>query len=466
MNTYLRHALCIHGEFENIFETDGCVSVVAPFARTETTQCKQHHASSGPLIVGLKMSMCKKRRDGRVTARISDSVCDQSRPMSSASDGPFCTYSSHFPSTTPAPCHYPIQQIGWLTFVCNSFDVIFYWITNQGSLPHRVVRALGWRVRSLFRRPPEDRAQVAEQPPVDLGVISATIHHGCMGLPQELINEIVDILHDDLRALKACSLTCKAMFASTRHLIHQTLYLTAQNNQSVLTREEGQKLLNETIPEIKLRFVSHMGEHFLLRYARRVCIRKCCTFTPESLLPHIHHFQSLDRVHTLTIENYNAPSWENHYNTCFVHFYPTLTSLTLSFPFSRYRPLLQFALQFPNLENLCLEWLPLKDSHIPEPTIPTLVERSPPLCGHLRLAGYGTTGQEPVDFTHEIPNGFNFRTVELEAFFGDGVQHILEACANTLENLTIFPLGVGKHLLSLAVTKLLAHLCFPQGMYS
>jgi hypothetical protein len=287
-----------------------------------------------------------------------------------------------------------------------------------------------------------------------------------MGLPQELVNQIVDILRDDLRTLKACSLTCKAMFASTRHLIHQTLYITVQNNRSVLTRQEQQKLLDRSSYDVKLRFVSYMGERGLLQYAQRVYIRNGRIFTPEALLPHLYHFQSLDRVHTLIIEQYDAPSWTNHYNTCFVHFYPTLTSLTLRFPFSRYRPLLQFALQFPNLENLCLEWLSIKDGHIPDPTTPALIEHSPPLCGHLRLAGYGTTSQEPVDFTRELPNGFNFRTVELEAFFGDRVQYILDACADTLEDLIIVPLGVGRYPLLIFMAKRLTDFFFRKGTCS
>ena len=43
-----------------------------------------------------------------------------------------------------------------------------------------------------------------------------------MGLPQEVGDRIVDMLQDDGSALRACSLTCKVMFTSTRHLIHQT----------------------------------------------------------------------------------------------------------------------------------------------------------------------------------------------------------------------------------------------------
>ena len=41
--------------------------------------------------------------------------------------------------------------------------------------------------------------------PVDLTHILTAIHCGCMGLPQELIDQIMSELHDDLTTLKACS---------------------------------------------------------------------------------------------------------------------------------------------------------------------------------------------------------------------------------------------------------------------
>ena len=112
------------------------------------------------------------------------------------------------------------------------------------------------------------------------------------------------------------------MFASTRHLIHQVLYLTVQNNQSVLTRGEKRLLLGSDYG-VKLRLVSYAGERGLLRYTQYVHIRGGRILTPETLSPHVHHFLSLDRVHTLTIERYDAPSWADYHNTCFVHFYPS-----------------------------------------------------------------------------------------------------------------------------------------------
>ena len=154
---------------------------------------------------------------------------------------------------------------------------------------------------------------VPEQP-VGLNLICSTINGGCMGLPQELVDHIVDTLHEDLPALKACSLTCKAMFASTRHLIHQTLCLTPRNNERVLTREEEEKLrrLKQGYQDVQLRFLSYAGERGLLQYTRKIYISRCFrrvaipagAFTPDTLLPHIHHFRSLDRVHAITIEWY------------------------------------------------------------------------------------------------------------------------------------------------------------------
>jgi hypothetical protein len=258
---------------------------------------------------------------------------------------------------------------------------------------------------------------------------------GCMGLPQEVVDNIMDIFHDDLHTLKACSLTCKAMFASTRHLIHQTLHLTRRNNEKVLTEEE----LFQSPGYHELRLVSYMAECGLLQYTRRIHVGDPGIFIPDTLLPHIHHFQSLDRVHTLIIEHYDAVLWAKHYDTCFVHFYPTLTSLTLSRPFGHSRALLRFALQFPNLENLCFEW-----------------SRGREGTKLLRLA-FSAITQPSEDFSHEVREGINFRSVEFESDFHDShAQHILNTCAHALENVTIAFHGSSTHrlvLLSLCTTE-------------
>ena len=262
-----------------------------------------------------------------------------------------------------------------------------------------------------------------------------------MGLPQELVDYIMDILRDDIRALKACSLTCKALFASARRPIHQTLSVTSRLDKQFLTVEEKKRpdhLLNHR--EIGLRYLSAMAERGLFRYTRQVHIRKFYWFTPDLLLPQIHHFQSLDRVHTLIIERCYVVAWTTYFNTYFVHFYSTLTSLTLRQPSGPYRLLLQFALQFPNLENLCIEWV--QGLMRPDLNAPFVFDKSPPLRGRLRLAGADAVDRWPMDLIRGLRIRMNFRYVELEGFLGTQAQHILDACAHTLEDLTIAPSAI------------------------
>ena len=237
-----------------------------------------------------------------------------------------------------------------------------------------------------------------------------------MGLPQELIDHITDMLHGNLPALKACSLTCKAMFASTRHLIHQTLYLVPQNMQDAFADKHG-----------------------FLQYTRRVSILHH-TFTLSALQLHLQKFQSLDRVHTLILEGHDVSAWTSRYRLCFAHFHPTLTSLTLRRPFGSFQLIFQFALQFPILENLCLEEVQLGTRFEPDPI--DLVEMSPPLK-HLRVAGCTPSERWPVSLTHEIQSSMTFRSVEVVDLAGSLACYMLDACAHTLEALTVVLRGTG-----------------------
>ena len=279
--------------------------------------------------------------------------------------------------------------------------------------------------------------------PVDLNRICATIHHGCMGLPQELVDHVMVTLCNDNRALKACSLTCKAMFASARPLLHRSLRLCYQNALRLLTREE-QRRCGGGDRDVGFLRMFHLDECGLLQYVRQVHIMRIDP--PGSLLPHLHRFQSPNRVHTLIIDYIFPSQWVNYHSTVFARFYPTLTSLKLREP-RDCEWLLNFTLWFPNLENLSIaaprvcEKLVVVDTAAPE--------RTPPLRGCLSLANshgpYSISDQSAGSF--RVPskgfNVFNFRSVELyDKFLGNQAQGVLNACART-ETLTIhaFPLS-------------------------
>ena len=155
-----------------------------------------------------------------------------------------------------------------------------------------------------------------------------------MGLPQ--VDYIVNVFHDDSLTLKACSLTCKAMFASTRHLIRETLRLAQQNNRSILTwsRKRNSARGRALIDLASYLTWPNAASSDTLQQAD---IKHPAIYIPENLLSHLQRFQSPNWVRTHTIDHHNVVKWANHYKTFFVHFYPTLTSLTVHNPFGCYQ---------------------------------------------------------------------------------------------------------------------------------
>ena len=65
----------------------------------------------------------------------------------------------------------------------------------------------------------------ADTDPVTLK-IAKTFPTGWKGLPQDLVDKILAYLEDNFRSLVSCSKSCKALFCSTRPLIHRTLCLS------------------------------------------------------------------------------------------------------------------------------------------------------------------------------------------------------------------------------------------------
>jgi len=268
-----------------------------------------------------------------------------------------------------------------------------------------------------------------------------------MGLPQELVECIVNILQADLGALKACSLTCKSIFASTRHLIHRTLCVTKEANRRIFTPAEEKQYAQGDRSGLGLRFLSFMAEHDLLKYARHLNICMGSKFSPYMIEPHLQHFQSLDRIDTLTIDSYNPVRWCAAYDTYFTQFHPTLTTLILRFPAGHHRCVLQFALQFPNLQNLTLDTVWFQTWVWSGISVPPLVSQSPPLRGHFRCLGLKQTDATWLrEFAFGLPNGINFRSIELRDIYWKEGQQILDGCVNTVEEFTMHIIDDGEEL--------------------
>ena len=144
----------------------------------------------------------------------------------------------------------------------------------------------------------------------------------------------MDMLCDDITPLKTCSLTCKVMFASTRHLIRQRLRLPTCGKLRILARAEKHRPQgwNPPPPPILRRVLPYITKRGLLQYTRQTYISLSSYSSMNTILSHLHHLQSLDlnRVHNLSIEECYAPTLETHFKPSFIYSYPTVTSLTLT----------------------------------------------------------------------------------------------------------------------------------------
>ena len=142
------------------------------------------------------------------------------------------------------------------------------------------------------------------------------------------------MLSDDLQALKS-------------------LFVNLQGNVRLDSIPHSSDVISTKRPprpgmDILFTKTEYPAERGLLQHARKVHAR-CPT------IPHFRVFQLLDHVYTLIIELDPPIIWARRLGTCFVHLYPTPTSLTPSRPFAPLQTLTRFILRFRNLENLCLE---------------------------------------------------------------------------------------------------------------
>ena len=264
-----------------------------------------------------------------------------------------------------------------------------------------------------------------------------------MGLPQELVEHIVNIFRDDRKALTAFSLTCKSMFVSARPLIHRILCLTTKISQRISTPAE-KKWYEHGYRRKSESHLSFMAERDLLKYVRHLIIPNGSKLDPYSL-GQLEHFKSLDRIDTLTIDYYDGSLWNHDYNHYFAHFYPTLTTLEFHSPAGGYLYVLQFALQFPNLQNLTFgSLLDIPQSGLIPPA-PFVGSQSPPLRGRLRCVNLNSPRHSlPKEFAFDLPNGINFRSVEFTNVDWEQRQQILDGCASSLREYTMLVVGDGE----------------------
>ena len=247
------------------------------------------------------------------------------------------------------------------------------------------------------------------------------------------------MLGNDLRSLKACSLTCKVMFVSTRSIIHRKIYLSSEKNWELLTVRERQRYTRGERRDLALRVLSRIAAHGLLPYARSLFINIDKNFTPENLQPFNHHFQCFNRIQELSIYRLDASGFLKTFDTFFANFVPTLRSLRLDTPVGDTRNITDFICRFPHLDDLTLNTVQFVFPPDGRPwrsaTLP-IVKNVPPFRGRLKLIGVTGWSGYLLQQLISLPGKRSFRSIDFRNCEPNVQQSIVDALCSTLESVS------------------------------
>ena len=277
---------------------------------------------------------------------------------------------------------------------------------------------------------------------LSLNLTTATISGMWKVVPQELIDRIIFMLGNDLRSLKALSLTCKVMFVSTRHIIHRRMSLTLDKNWELLTASERLRYTLKERQELAVGMLSRFAAHNLLPYVRYLSINVYNNFTPDTLQPFNYHFQCLDRIQELSVHRLDTPGFLESFDTYFTNFVPTLRSLQLNTPTGDTQDILDFVCQFPHLDDLTLN-TPAARSHWGT-WRPTTVKSIPPFRGRLKLGGITEWNCYLVQQLFSLPGKRCFRFTDFRNCESTVKQSVVDASCGTLESVSTTWNGFGR----------------------
>ena len=256
-------------------------------------------------------------------------------------------------------------------------------------------------------------------------------------LPQEIVDYIMSMFRNDSESLKACSLTCKAMFISTRRLIHRKIRLTSEQNWAILTLKERQRYIRGDRQEFAVKVLSWIAAQGLLPYGRQLFIDLHGNFTPANLQPFNDLFQQFDQIQELSIQWFHTRDFLEQFDTFFAKFVPTLRSLRLDAPSGDARDILDFVCRFPHLDDLTFE-ASFDNSYdqIADP-LPA-VKKIAPFRGRLKFNDVKERHSPIVRQFISLPGKRRFRFVDFrDCHFQTVEQPIIDACSGTIETLSI-----------------------------
>jgi len=257
-----------------------------------------------------------------------------------------------------------------------------------------------------------------------------TTHKPTIPIPHELVEMIIAHLIYDLRALKACSLTCYSWYIAAVPHLHHTI--TFRENNIGIARVELKPLsklhelgISPLVREVRVRQLNRLRPWFMPQAFSRRDLRCFSAFT---------------NVQKLRLEKLDIFSFIPEVERYFGQFSATLRSIALFAPRCSPRQLSHFLSLFSNLDDVEIR------GFYPPPRLPgdpILVPISAPkLRGQLIVSSF----REVETWKDLIAacDGLRFYAMDLRNV-ADCAPLLLEACSETLETLRFFPVdAIGK----------------------
>ena len=259
------------------------------------------------------------------------------------------------------------------------------------------------------------------------------------GLPQEIVDEILEYLEDHRhrQTLVACSLTCKALFLSARHIIHRQLYV---DDLGRVDTSDDQQIYRYMVPDPSPSCtLSAAANCDLVQYTRKLTFKAERRFTPQNLRPYLPQFQMFPLLTSITLHKFDPSLFIPVFEQYFGHLKLQMRSLGFVDPLGSKDDLMYFICQFPNLEDL--EFNPFPSYGPPKYDIST-IQNSPTLGGTLRVLSTDYWRASSFEPLTQLPSGLRFRSIEflLQDRWDIDPSIVIRECTSTLRSLTYISL--------------------------
>ena len=244
--------------------------------------------------------------------------------------------------------------------------------------------------------------------------------------PPEIVEMIIAHLKYDTATLKSCAATCFTWYRIAVPHVHRTLML-----REWASSKFGNQPSNPLLSSFK---------YGLLPFVEQLDFRG--TFAPGHWdVPavfdsrNMRYFRAMVNLQELKIGDLDFSKFPVGLGKYLGHFAPTLRSVALSWPKGTRRQLLDFFMLFPKLENVGISRYPEGVRYEPLDNKP-IVPISGVLRGTLTLKEFGDV-ELLKDMTVAF-GGMGFTCMDLKNT-PRAMRFVLDACADTLETLCIYP---------------------------